>query len=87
MGERPAHPPRPPEAGGATGARDPVRGAGQGFTYSMGRGLGALAPYAVGALADRYGLGASLALNSAFFLIGAILVWSLPETGGLELAE
>ncbi len=64
-----------------------VRGAGQGFTYSMGRGLGALAPYAVGSLADRYGLGASLALNSAFFLIGAVLVWSLPETGGVELTE
>jgi MFS family permease len=64
-----------------------VRGAGQGFTYSMGRGLGALAPYAVGALADRYGLGASLAINSAFFLIGAVLVWSLPETGGVELGE
>jgi MFS family permease len=64
-----------------------VRGAGQGFTYSMGRGLGALAPYAVGSLADQYGLGASLAINSAFFLIGAVLVWSLPETGGVELAE
>jgi hypothetical protein len=51
----------------------------------MGRGLGALAPYAVGALADRYGLGASLAINSAFFLIGGVLVWSLPETGGVEL--
>jgi MFS family permease len=64
-----------------------VRGAGQGFTYSMGRGLGALAPYAVGSLADRFGLGASLALNSAFFLIGAVLIWSLPETGGVELTE
>jgi MFS family permease len=62
-----------------------VRGAGQGFTYSMGRGLGAFAPYAVGSLADEYGLGASLAINSAFFLIGAILVWSLPETEGVEL--
>jgi len=64
-----------------------VRGAGQGFAYSMGRGLGALAPYAIGSLADRYALGASLALSSAFFLIGAILIWSLPETGGVELAD
>jgi MFS family permease len=64
-----------------------VRASGQGFTYSTGRGLGALAPYAVGSLADRYGLGASLAINSAFFLIGAILIWSLPETGGAELTE
>jgi MFS family permease len=64
-----------------------VRGAGQGFTYSMGRGLGALAPYAVGSLADHYGLGASLAINSAFFLIGAVLVWTLPETEGMELVN
>ena len=62
-----------------------VRGAGQGFTYSMGRGLGALAPFAIGSLADKHGLGASLALSSAFFLIGAVLVWSLPETEGVEL--
>lgn len=62
-----------------------VRASGQGFTYSTGRGLGALAPYVVGTLADRYGLGASLAINSAFFLIGAILIWSFPETGGVEL--
>ena len=64
-----------------------VRGAGQGFTYSMGRGLGALAPYAVGSLADRYGLGASLAINSAFFLCGALLVFTLPETEGKDLDE
>jgi len=62
-----------------------VRASGQGFTYSTGRGLGAMAPYVVGALADRYGLGASLAINSAFFLFGALLIWSLPETGGVEL--
>ncbi|HEY3836238.1 MAG TPA: MFS transporter [Bryobacteraceae bacterium] len=62
-----------------------VRGAGQGFTYSTGRGLGALAPYAVGSLADRFGLGASLILNSAFFLLGAVLIWTLPETEGVEL--
>lgn len=64
-----------------------VRATGQGFTYSTGRGLGALAPYAVGTLADHYGLGASLALNSAFFLFGAILIWSFPETGGVELKD
>lgn len=64
-----------------------VRGAGQGFAYSLGRGLSALAPYAVGSLADSYGVGSALALNSAFFLLGAILIWTLPETGGLVLDE
>ena len=62
-----------------------VRGAGQGFAYNFGRGLSALAPYAVGALADRSGLGTALALNSAFFLTGAALVYTLPETRNAEL--
>lgn len=62
-----------------------IRGAGQGFAYNFGRGLSALAPYAVGALADRTGLGAALALNSAFFIAGAVLVFALPETKETEL--
>ncbi len=62
-----------------------VRGAGQGFAYNFGRGLSALAPYAVGALADRNGLGSALALNSAFFLIAAVLIFALPETRSVEL--
>ncbi len=64
-----------------------VRASGQGFTYSTGRGLSALAPFVVGALADRFGLGASLAVSSAFFLCGGILIWSFPETGGMEFGE
>ena len=62
-----------------------VRGAGQGFVYNTGRAVSALAPYAVGAIADRKGLGAALALNSAFFLIGSVLVFTLPETKNTEL--
>ena len=56
-----------------------VRGAGQGFVYNFGRGLSALAPFAVGSLADTYGLGAALGLNSAFFLVAAALVFLLPD--------
>lgn len=62
-----------------------VRGAGQGFTYNFGRAVSALAPYLVGAAADRNGLGAALGLNSAFFLAGAALIFTLPETRGAEL--
>lgn len=57
-----------------------IRGAGQGFVYNFGRGLSALAPYAVGSLADAHGLGAALGLNAGFFLISAALVFTLPET-------
>jgi len=64
-----------------------VRAAGQSFCYNAGRALSSLAPYVVGSLADHFGVGASLALNSAFFLLGAILIWTLPETGGVELGE
>jgi MFS family permease len=62
-----------------------LRGAGQGFVYNIGRGLSSLAPWVVGFFADRFGIGASLALNSAFFLIGAGLVFTLPETRRAEL--
>lgn len=63
----------------------PVRGAGQGLVYNFGRGLSALAPFAVGAIADSRGIGAALALNSGFFLIGALLIFTLPETKNMEL--
>jgi MFS family permease len=64
-----------------------LRGTGQGFVYNIGRGLSSLAPFTVGFFADRYGIGASLALNSAFFLLGAILIFTLPETKQADLAR
>ena len=62
-----------------------IRGAGQGFTYNFGRGLSAMAPYLVGAIADRNGLGSALLLNSGFFLLAAGLVFTLPETKATAL--
>ena len=64
-----------------------VRGAGQGFAYNFGRALSALAPFAIGAVADQSGLGAALAWNSGFFLIAAGLIFTLPETRRAELAR
>jgi MFS family permease len=63
-----------------------VRGAGLGFVYNVGRGCSALAPWTVGYFADHYGIGTSLGLNSAFFALGAVLVFTLPETKQAELA-
>lgn len=64
-----------------------VRGSGQGLTYNLGRGLGALAPYTIGYLATlpRVGIGSALALTSAFFLAGAGLIMFFPEKSGAEL--
>jgi MFS family permease len=62
-----------------------VRGAGQGFAYNFGRALSAFAPFAIGAVADRSGLGAALAWNSGFFLLAAGLIFTLPETRRAEL--
>ena len=62
-----------------------VRGAGQGFSYNFGRALSAFAPFAIGAVADRSGLGAALAWNSGFYLLAAVLVFTLPETRRAEL--
>ena len=66
-----------------------VRATGQGLTYNLGRGLGALAPYTIGALATvpHVGIGSALALTSAFFLAGALLLFALPDTSGKPLED
>lgn len=63
-----------------------VRGTAQGFCYNAGRAVSALAPFTIGALADRHGLGSALALTAAFYVAGAVLMRFLPETKGQELA-
>ena len=64
-----------------------VRATGQGLTYNAGRGLGALAPFTIGAVAGLpgVGIGSALALTSAFFLLGAALLYTLPDTAGRAL--
>jgi hypothetical protein len=64
-----------------------VRGAAQGFTYNAGRAVSAAAPWLVGSLADRMGLGAALTVNAAFFLAAAGLIFTLPETRGARLDQ
>jgi len=59
-----------------------IRGTAQGLCYNTGRAVSALAPFTIGALADRFGIGSALGLTSLFFLTGAILVLQLPETRG-----
>lgn len=64
-----------------------ARATGQGLAYNAGRGLGALAPFTIGAIATmpQFGIGTAIALTSAFFLAGAVLMYALPDTSGKEL--
>ena len=62
-----------------------VRGTAQGLTYNVGRAFSALAPFIIGALSDIYGIGSALALTAFFFLLGAAIMFLLPETKGQEL--
>ncbi|OGD10828.1 MAG: MFS transporter [Candidatus Aminicenantes bacterium RBG_13_62_12] len=62
-----------------------VRASAQGFTYNIGRGLSALAPFTIGALAKSHGLSFAFYLTAAFFLFSAAVAFALPETKGREL--
>lgn len=62
-----------------------VRGAAQGMCYNLGRAFSAMAPWIIGSLADRHGLGPALGLTSILYVAGAGLVMLLPETRGKEL--
>jgi MFS family permease len=64
-----------------------VRGTGQGTSYNVGRMAGALAPYTIGAVAALPGIGIGLALGttSAFFLLAAALIVTLPDRSGQAL--
>jgi MFS family permease len=64
-----------------------VRATGQGTSYNAGRMAGAVAPFTIGAVATLPGIGIGLALGvtSAFFLLAAILVLTLPDRSGQPL--
>ncbi len=62
-----------------------VRASAQGLTYNLGRGVSAAAPFLVGALSTRHGLGSSLMLTSGAFLFAGLTALLLPETRGREL--
>lgn len=62
-----------------------VRASAQGFTYNIGRGLSAFAPFTIGALAKNHGLSLAFYLTAAFFLFSAAVAFALPETKGKTL--
>ncbi len=64
-----------------------VRATGQGTSYNIGRMAGAVAPLTIGVIATLPGIGIGLALSvtSAFFLLAAALVFTLPDRSGQAL--
>ncbi|RQQ98319.1 MFS transporter [Burkholderia stagnalis] len=63
-----------------------VRGSGQGFCYNVGRAVGALFPFLIGALSKHYGLGASIGIFAvAAYGVLIVAALTLPETRGREL--
>ncbi|MGH7244022.1 MAG: MFS transporter [Phycisphaerales bacterium] len=62
-----------------------VRATAQGLCYNFGRGVSAIAPTAIGALSENFGLGIALAFLGLLFLAGAIIFFFLPNTQGEEL--
>ncbi|HTI67891.1 MAG TPA: MFS transporter [Caulobacteraceae bacterium] len=63
-----------------------VRGVGQGFTYNVGRAVGALFPALVGFLSVEMGLGRAIGVFAgAAYLVMATAAFLLPETRGKVL--
>jgi MFS family permease len=62
-----------------------IRATAMGLSYNVGRGLSAVAPFAVGALALHYGIGPAFLLQAAAFFVAALLALMLPETLGRAL--
>jgi len=63
-----------------------IRATAMGLSYNIGRGLSAGAPFAVGALAAKFGIGPAFFLQAGAFLAAALLALLLPETRGRQLS-
>jgi MFS family permease len=63
-----------------------VRGSGQGFTYSVGRGIGGFCPALIGVLSTRFPLGDAIAgFTVAAYALVIVSAWAIPETRGRVL--
>jgi MFS family permease len=63
-----------------------MRGSGQGFSYNLGRGVGAMFPTLVGFLSVRLSLGKAISIFAASaYVLMIFAVLMLPETKGREL--
>jgi MFS family permease len=64
-----------------------ARGAGQGFVYNFGRGIGAFFPTIIGLLSARVGLGGAIGFGALAYALCVISLFFLPETKGEDLTN
>jgi hypothetical protein len=65
-----------------------MRGSGQGFSYNLGRGAGALFPALVGFLSAKIALQFAIAIFAGgAYLLMIVATLMLPETAGRELRD
>jgi MFS family permease len=62
-----------------------ARGAGQGFVYNFGRGVGAFFPTIIGFLSTIIGLGGAIGFGAFAYALCVISLFFLPETKGKRL--
>ena len=62
-----------------------IRATAQGFTYNIGRIASAVAPFAVGSLAQTRGFSTALSMCSVAFVLAAVCWIWIPETRGRQL--
>ena len=62
-----------------------IRATAQGFTYNIGRVASAVAPFAVGSLAESRGFGVAFTITGVAFLAAAAAWIWIPETRGKPL--
>jgi len=63
-----------------------IRASAQGLTYNIGRVASAIAPFAVGSLAQTRGFETALSITALAFLLAAVSWRWIPETKGRALA-
>lgn len=61
-----------------------IRATAQSTIYNTGRGISAMAPWLIGAMAERYGFSGPLIAASGFFIASAVLVTLLPGPSSQE---
>jgi hypothetical protein len=64
-----------------------IRATAQGFSYNIGRGISAIAPYTIGKLVDMYGFTTAFYLTAFMYLMTFFSLFLIPEKRGETKSE